>query len=98
MTLYVFTNDKPGESTCYDACAQLWPPLTVAKGETPTLAQGITGKVGVIERKDGTYQVTHDDMPLYYYAKDTKPGETNGEGIKDVWHVAHPVMNSAPQS
>ena len=29
MTLYLFTNDTTaGESTCYDKCAENWPPFT----------------------------------------------------------------------
>ena len=27
MTLYVFTPDKAGDSTCYDKCATAWPPV-----------------------------------------------------------------------
>jgi len=88
MTLYTFKNDKPGESTCYDACAQNWPPLSVAKGEQPKAGEGVSGKLGVIERKDGSYQVTYDDMPLYYYKTDTKPGDTNGQGLNNVWYAA----------
>ena len=92
MTLYTFKNDKPGESTCYNACAQLWPPLTVAKGEQPTLAQGLAGKLGTIQRTDGTYQVTYNDMPLYYYSQDTQAGQTNGEGYKNLWSIVKPGM------
>lgn len=88
MTLYTFNNDKPGESTCYDTCAKNWPPLVVTAGEKPVLGQGISGgKLGVIERKDGTYQVTYNDMPLYHYAPDTKPGDTMGQGVGNVWYV-----------
>jgi predicted lipoprotein with Yx(FWY)xxD motif len=88
MTLYTFNNDKPGESTCVDACAKTWPPLLVAKeSDQPLLGQNVTGKVGVIERKDGTYQVTYNDMPLYYYAQDTKPGDTKGQEFKELWYV-----------
>lgn len=90
MTLYVFAKDDPGMSNCYDACAQNWPPLTVAKGETPTAGPGVTGTLGVIERKDGTYQVTYNDMPLYYFFKDKNPGDANGQGIKGIWFVVHP--------
>jgi predicted lipoprotein with Yx(FWY)xxD motif len=41
----------------------------------------------VITRSDGTFQVTLDGKPLYYYAKDTKPGDTTGEGLNSVWYV-----------
>lgn len=96
MTLYTFKNDKPGESTCVDACAKTWPPLLVAnKSDKPLLSQNVTGKVGVIERKDGAYQVTYNDMPLYYYAQDTKPGDTKGQEFKELWYA---VTMTTPQA
>jgi plastocyanin/predicted lipoprotein with Yx(FWY)xxD motif len=96
MTLYTFKNDKPGESTCVDVCAKTWPPLLVAKeSDKPLLGQNVTGKLGVIERKDGAFQVTYNDMPLYYYAQDTKPGDTKGQAFKDLWYA---VTMSTPQA
>jgi D-xylose transport system substrate-binding protein len=89
MTLYTFMNDKPGQSNCNDTCAQNWPPLTVpSKDVKLTVGTGITGTLGVIQRQDNTYQVTYNDMPLYRFAKDTKPGDTNGQGFNNVWYVA----------
>ena len=29
MTLYVWDKDSAGTSTCYDKCAQAWPPATI---------------------------------------------------------------------
>jgi predicted lipoprotein with Yx(FWY)xxD motif len=29
-------------------------------------------------------------MPLYFFAEDTAPGDTNGQGRGDVWFVAAP--------
>jgi predicted lipoprotein with Yx(FWY)xxD motif len=29
-------------------------------------------------------------MPLYYFIKDAKPGDTMGQGVKDAWSVAIP--------
>lgn len=88
MTLYTFKNDQPNQSTCDAACAEIWPPVVVkdakAKLELPSEA---TGKLGVIERQDGMYQVTYNEMPLYRYAQDAKPGEVKGENIKELWHV-----------
>lgn len=88
MTLYTFKNDKPNESACDAACATTWPPVVVkdqkAKLELPTEA---SGKLGVIERQDGSYQVTYNEMPLYRYAQDTKPGDVKGENFKELWHV-----------
>lgn len=87
MTLYMFTKDTPGVSNCYDQCATNWPPLLVVKGEMPTAEKGLSGKLGVAERKDGTFQVTYDDMPLYYWAKDKVPGDATGQKVNDVWFV-----------
>ncbi len=90
MTLYIFTKDTPGESNCYDQCAQNWPPLLVGEGESPTAGPGVTGTLGVITRRDGTRQVTYNDMPLYRFAGDAKPGDANGQGVKGIWFVVHP--------
>jgi predicted lipoprotein with Yx(FWY)xxD motif len=29
-------------------------------------------------------------MPLYLWVKDEKPGDTTGDGVNSVWHVAKP--------
>ena len=38
----------------------------------------------MVERTDQTYQLTFNDMPLYFYAQDTKPGETSGQNVNDL--------------
>jgi predicted lipoprotein with Yx(FWY)xxD motif len=93
MTLYVFTSDSADQSTCTDGCAQKWPPLTVAQGVTPTAGPGVTGALGVFQRADGTYQVTINQMPLYYYSGDAQPGDTNGQGLLGKWYVVDPAGN-----
>lgn len=50
----------------------------------------MTGALATITRADGTTQVTYDGHPLYYYAADVQAGDTNGEGVGGVWHVAKP--------
>jgi predicted lipoprotein with Yx(FWY)xxD motif len=88
MTLYVFDKDEKDKSNCTGNCLINWPALTVKdEKEELTAGEGVTGKLGVIERDDGTYQVTIDGMPLYYYAKDAKAGDTTGQGVGDVWWV-----------
>jgi predicted lipoprotein with Yx(FWY)xxD motif len=86
LTLYKYTKDEPNLSNCYDQCATNWPPLIVRDGD-PTVYGGFPGKVGTTTRKDGAKQVTLDGVPLYYYVKDTKPGDTTGQGVGSVWYV-----------
>lgn len=82
MTLYIFDNDAGGMSACYDKCAVNWPPLLAAEG---AMAEG---DFGLTTRTDGTMQWTYDGMPLYLWIKDAKPGDTTGDGVNEVWHVA----------
>lgn len=95
MTLYIFKKDKSGESVCSGPCVTKWPPLTVAEGMQPAAASGIPGTLGQIERQDDTYQVTYNGMPLYRYAGDSKPGDTNGQGFGGLWFVVQTGTSTA---
>ena len=89
MTLYLFTNDTtPGESSCYDECAENWPIFTA--DEPLTLPNGVEGELTTITRTDGTTQVAYNDIPLYYFAGDEQAGDTNGQGRGDRWYVVAP--------
>lgn len=90
MTLYLFTPDEENKSNCYDQCAANWPPLLVREGEVPVPGAGVTGELGVTERDDGTFQVTYNGMPLYFWVNDEAPGDTTGQGVNDVWFVIEP--------
>lgn len=89
MTLYMYKNDKPNESNCYDACATAWPPL-LATGAVSAPA-GVTGKLDTTTRRDGAKQVTIEGLPLYYFAQDAKPGDVNGQDFRQVWYVVDPA-------
>lgn len=86
MTLYIFEKDTPGTSACNDTCAETWPPLTAE--DSFTLPEDVPGELTVISRDDGSTQIAYNGQPLYSYAADTKPGDTFGEGVGDVWYVA----------
>jgi len=78
-TLYLFTADKGRKSGCYGKCASVWPPLIAAH---PTAGRGLRASLlGTTKRRNGKWQVTYGGHPLYFFAKDTKPGDTRGEGI-----------------
>ena len=84
MTLYTFKKDEAGKSNCNDDCTKLWPPFTAAATDKAD------GSYTIIERKDATKQWAKDGKPLYFWAKDAKPGDTTGNGVKGVWDVARP--------
>jgi predicted lipoprotein with Yx(FWY)xxD motif len=88
MTLYVFDRDIDGVSTCYDECAQLWPPLLAAEGAELIASADVSGVLGTSMRADGTLQVTYNGQPLYYYAGDQEPGDATGHGIDFEWWAA----------
>jgi predicted lipoprotein with Yx(FWY)xxD motif len=87
-TLYLFTPDAQGDSTCYDDCEVNWPPLADGAEAGSGLDAGLLGST---TRTDGSSQVTYNGWPLYYFAGDTAPGDTNGQGINDVWFVVSPA-------
>ena len=87
MSLYFFTKDTKdsGTSACTGSCLVQWPPLTTTSGSPA--GEGVTGKLGTT---DGKKQVTLNGMPLYYFAKDTKPGDILGQGVGGVWYLSDP--------
>jgi len=49
-----------------------------------------SGDWTVITRDDGSRQWAYKGKPLYFWAKDAKPGDRTGDGINQVWHTAKP--------
>lgn len=84
MSLYTYDKDVVGQSNCYVECAETWPPATLNPGTE--LGESYT----LIERMDGTLQAAFRGMPLYLYSDDWKPGDINGDGVDNVWHLARP--------
>jgi predicted lipoprotein with Yx(FWY)xxD motif len=79
-TLYIWAHDKTSKSTCNGDCAEYWPPL-VTKGQPKAVAGANSKLLGTSRRSDGRMQVTYAGHPLYYFVKDTKAGQTSGEGL-----------------
>ncbi|HKZ12388.1 MAG TPA: hypothetical protein VJL81_00940 [Solirubrobacterales bacterium] len=88
LTLYSLSVEKNGKFICTGSCTRTWIPLLVAAGTKP---KGPV-KLGTIKRPEGKIQVTFKGLPLYTFDGDSKKGQANGEGFKDVgtWHAATP--------
>lgn len=89
MSLYVFLNDEPGKSNCYDACATTWPPLLV-DGQPVAGADIDPALLGTTSRDDGSTQVTYNGWPLYYFVGDAAPGDVAGQNVNEIWFVIAP--------
>lgn len=88
-TLYLFTKDtEKGVSTCGGDCAKNWPPYTAT--EPLTLPDGVDGTLSLVDTPDGVKTLAYNDIPLYYFAGDTAAGQTNGQGVGEVWYVVAP--------
>ncbi len=91
MTLYTYSKDSSGTSTCSGQCAVVWPPYTIdSADQLDNIQAGITGDVGSIVRTDGSTQVTYKGSPLYFYANDKVSGDVTGQNVGKVWFVVKP--------
>lgn len=86
MTLYTFDKDEAGsgKSVCNGPCAVNWPPLMASASDQAS------GNFSIITRDDGAKQWAVKGKPVYYWIKDTKPGDKTGDGVNKVWQVAKP--------
>lgn len=89
ITLYYFDKDPIGTSVCTGNCLANWPVfhadgIQAPKGVNPS-------DFGEITREDGTKQTTFKGYPLYYFVKDAKRGDLNGQAVNYVWYVVDPA-------
>jgi len=83
MTLYIWDKDAVGVSNCYEQCAVNWPPLLVPADTA------VAGDFTLVDRTDSDMKiVAYKGWPLYLWIKDTKPGDTTGDGVGGTWHTA----------
>jgi predicted lipoprotein with Yx(FWY)xxD motif len=84
LTLYHFTSDPTGTSTCTGACAQIWLPLLLPKGDHLQGPRGLKG-LSTIHVAHGRRQVAFHGAALYHFTGDTKQGQAKGQGIEGMW-------------
>ncbi|GFH37979.1 SCO0930 family lipoprotein [Streptomyces pacificus] len=90
MTAYVFTKDSawPMKTACTGACLEKWPVIAPVNADDTV---GILKKGFVtFDRPDGIKQQTIDCWPIYTFAGDKKPGDTNGQGVGGTWFAVSP--------
>ena len=89
FTLYRFDNDtaSPSTSACAGDCAKTWPPVPAGSAKPGDVD---ASRIGSLKRADGVEQLTIAGWPVYRFAKDTAPGQTNGQGVGGTWFAVTP--------
>lgn len=88
-TLYLWFSDERNKSNRIGTTSPTWPPLMT--DGTPQAGAGVTqARLGTITWPDGQTQVSYNGWPLYYFARDEKLSDVNGQGIGNVWWVVSP--------
>ncbi|MFD8979293.1 SCO0930 family lipoprotein [Streptomyces sp. NPDC059564] len=98
FTLYRFDKDtaKPPTSNCDGDCAKTWP--VVPAGDATAAAGMDPALLGEVVRKDGSKQLTVAGWPAYRFAKDTKAGDLNGQGVGGTWFALAPDGKKAAKA
>jgi predicted lipoprotein with Yx(FWY)xxD motif len=91
-TVYLFAKDTGPTSNCVGACTSAWPPVPVSAA--PHAAGGASASaLGVIVSGSGR-QLSYAGHPLYYFAGDSKAGQTHGQAL-DEFGAKWFVLNAA---
>jgi predicted lipoprotein with Yx(FWY)xxD motif len=88
-TLYLFANDQRNLSTLSTAGQAVWPPFTAAV-KPRAVGGALASQITLIKKAHGRPQIAYAGHPLYYYAGDQTPGQTEGQGLNQFgarWHV-----------
>jgi len=91
-SLYLFKTDTQNGGTS----ANNWPAFIVTAA--PTAGTGVDASmIGTIKLSDGSLQATYNGWPLYYFHGDAAAGDTNGQGINNVWYLVSAVGDAITQ-
>jgi predicted lipoprotein with Yx(FWY)xxD motif len=96
-TLYALSPETTRHLLCTSSeCLKAWPPLTVSSHNARlTAGTGVHGRLGILRRSDGMFQVTLRGLPLYRFAGDRARGAVNGQGLKSFGGTWHAVTAAA---
>ncbi|MGV9759867.1 SCO0930 family lipoprotein [Streptomyces tricolor] len=91
MTVYRFMKDEAWPkpvSNCTGACLEKWPSVAPVNADD---TKGVKKK-GLMSftRSDGGKQMTVNCWPIYTFAGDKAPGDTNGQGVGGTWYAVSP--------
>ncbi len=88
---------KASKVLCGANCLKTWPEVFLPAGVTvATAGTGVNAaKLGTVAGQGGALQVTYGGKPLYWFSKDTRPGQVKGN-VKDKWGSWSVVATAKP--
>jgi len=88
---------KASKTACGAKCLKTWPELLLPKGVTSaTAGPGVNAaNLGTVKGQGGALQVTYGGKPLYWFSKDSGPGQVKGN-VKDKWGAWSVVVTARP--
>jgi predicted lipoprotein with Yx(FWY)xxD motif len=103
-SLYFFSTDTNGQSSCTGGCEAVWPVFFADNLTADKLGAGLTlSDFGTITTASSKKQLTYKGWPLYYYAPSSADdgygnvtntpeaaGKTGGDGVGGIWFIAKP--------
>jgi predicted lipoprotein with Yx(FWY)xxD motif len=93
-TLYALSVESARHLACKSrTCLRVWPALTVRSRRAHlSRGAGVRGRLGLVSRGHGVFQVTLNGMPLYRYSGDKKPAQDRGQGLRSLGGIWHAVL------
>lgn len=89
LTVYMFQPDTLEASACTDGCAEAWPAVLYLNDATT--GDGLDATLLGTAPYGDDQQVTYNGHRLYLFSGDAAPGDTNGQGVGDVWWALDPA-------
>lgn len=87
VTSQGYTLYNNGNSPCSGGCASIWIPYY--NSNAISLPPGLNSSdFGIVNLTSGGKQFTYLGKRLYTFYEDTAPGQINGNGVENIWHVA----------
>jgi len=86
---------KASKVTCGAKCLKTWPEVLLPAGVmAATAGPGVNAaKLGTVAGQGGALQVTYGGKPLYWFSKDSRPGQVKGN-VKDKWGSWYVVVTA----
>jgi predicted lipoprotein with Yx(FWY)xxD motif len=81
--LYAADEEADSSVVCTGDCTSFWMPLMIDGGARS--GNSLPSELGVVDRGNGTRQVTFDGKRLYTFVED-EPGEVTGDGFSDAFN------------